>query len=316
MVFKHHSSARHSQRSGAAPQDERSGEASQYERSGTPQQYDRPGDAPQYERSGTSQQYDRPGDAPQYERSGTSQQYERYGPADQAGGTSRSGIRAERGLPGGWLAELVLGLATLVIGLIVAFHPTHSLTVLADLLGILMIISGVWHVIRSFHGTGEHRMWRAIGGVLFFLVGIFLLRHTGLTLSIIGLFAGFAFIIAGIAALSEALAHHHDLIVRIFAALFGLICLAAGIGAIVTPIHSLTRLAIVLGWAFVAMGIMHMIGAIASRRAIRKQPPAGQVSVPGQRAGEARGAEGTYGASRESHVEASSGAPGRRPSRP
>jgi uncharacterized membrane protein HdeD (DUF308 family) len=293
MVFKHHS-ARHSQRSSTATQDERSGMSQEYEHSS---------EAPQYERSGTSQQYERSSEAPQYERSGT---------ADQAAGTPRSATRTERGLPGGWLAELILGLATLVLGLIVAFHPTHSLMVLANLLGVLMIISGVWHVIRSFHGAGEYRMWRAIGGVLFFLVGIFLLRHTGVTLSIIGLFAGFAFIIAGIAALSEALSPHHDLMVRIFAALFGLICLAAGIAAIVTPIHSLSRLAIVLGWAFVAMGILHMIGAFASRRALRKQPQPGQVSVPGQRATEATGMEGTYGASRETHA----AAPGRRPSRP
>jgi uncharacterized membrane protein HdeD (DUF308 family) len=316
MVFKHHSSARHSQRSGAAPQDEQSGTAAQDEGFGTPQQYDRPGDAPQYDRPGTSQRDERYGTSQQYERSGQGPQYERSGRADQAAGTPRGAIGAERGLPGGWLAELVLGLGTLVLGLIVAFHPTHSITILADLLGALMIISGVWHVIRSFHGTGEHRMWRAIGGVLFFLVGIFLLRHTGLTLAIIGLFAGFAFIIAGIAALSEGLARHHDPIVRIFATLFGLICLAAGIAAIVTPIHSLTRLAIVLGWAFVAMGIMHMVGAIASRRALRKQPPAGQVNVPGQRPGEARGMEGTYGASPEARAEASSAGHGRRPSRP
>jgi uncharacterized membrane protein HdeD (DUF308 family) len=312
MVFKHHS-AKHSPRPSTAMQDEG------YDTAAHDERYDT---AAHDERYGTPQQYERSSEAPQYER---------YGTTDQAAGTSRSGTRAERGLPGGWLAELVLGLATLVLGLIVAFHPTHSLTFLANLLGVLMIISGVWHVIRSFHGTAEHRMWRAIGGVLFFLVGIFLLRHTGLTLSIIGLFAGFAFIIAGIAALSEALARHHDLMVRIFAALFGLICLAAGIAAIVTPIHSLTRLAIVLGWAFVAMGILHMIGAFASRRALRKQSQAGQSqggqawggqawggqsSVPGQRASEATSMEGPYGASRENRTEAPSAAPGRRPPRP
>jgi uncharacterized membrane protein HdeD (DUF308 family) len=275
MVFRHHSSAKHSQRSSTATQDERYGTAAQDERYGTSQQYERSSEAPQQER---------------------------YGAADQAAGTPQGASRMERGLPGGWLAELVLGLATLVLGLIVAAHPTHSLTVLASLIGILMIISGVWHVVRSFHGTGDHRMWRAIGGVLFFLAGIFLLRHTGVTLSIIGLFAGFAFIIAGIAALAEALGHHHDLMVRIFAAVFGLLCLAAGIAAIVTPIHSLTRLAIVLGWAFAAMGILHIVGAIASRHALRKQPPAGPASVPGQRAGEATGAEGTYGAARETRA--------------
>ena len=39
-------------------------------------------------------------------------------------------------------ATLVLGALTLILGLIVAIHPTGSLNVIAVLLGILMIISG------------------------------------------------------------------------------------------------------------------------------------------------------------------------------
>jgi len=172
-----------------------------------------------------------------------------------------------------------------VIGLIVAAHPTNSLKIVAILLGVLMVISGVYHVVRSLRPSGDHRMWGGIAGVLFFLVGIFLIRHLSLTLALIALFAGFAFIIAGITALAEAVTDEGRL-GRVWSAIFGLILLAAGIAAIVTPIGTLTRLAIVLGWAFFAIGIMHMIGAFVSRRELREQSRTEQISVPSQRATE------------------------------
>jgi uncharacterized membrane protein HdeD (DUF308 family) len=213
------------------------------------------------------------------------------------------------------VAELLLGLATLVLGLIVAAHPMHSLTVLAVLVGALMIVSGVFHVVRSLQATSDYRMWRAIGGVLFFLAGIFLLRHTQLTLSIIALFAGFAFIMAGIAALAEAISGD-SLIARGWSVLFGLICLGAGIAAIVAPIDSLTTLAIVLGWSFVAIGILQLIGGVLTKLALREQPQSGQISVPGQRATEATDVEGAYGAPPAAHAGPPPAAPGRRTSRP
>lgn len=282
----------------------------QYTDSGTTPQYESAGTgtAPQYGTPGTTPQYARSGPGPQYEEPGRNQQYERAGRASQAVGTSRGTTRAPRGLPGGWLGEIVLGLATLVIGLIVAFHPTRTLNALAILIGVLMVVSGVYHVVRSLRRAGDHRMWGGIAGVLFFLTGIFLLRHVSLTLSLIALFAGFAFVIAGVAALAEAVSGHGRL-GRSWSAIFGLICLFAGIAAITTPVHTLARLAIVVGWAFVAMGIMHIIGAFESRRALREESRGEPISVPGQRATEPADVAGAYGASTAAQAGASSAAP-------
>jgi uncharacterized membrane protein HdeD (DUF308 family) len=158
-----------------------------------------------------------------------------------------------------------------------------------------MIVSGVYHVVRPLRRASDHRMWSGIAGVLYFLVGIFLLRHVSITLALIALFAGFAFIVAGIAALAEAVSGRGP-VGRIWAALFGIICVFAGIAAITTPIHTLQRLAIVLGWAFVAMGIMHIAGAFAFRRDLREESRREQISVPGQRATEPADVEGAYGA--------------------
>lgn len=233
----------------------------------------------------------------QYADSGAAPQHERTGGASQAVGTSRSPALTPRGLPGGWVGEIILGLATVILGLIVAAHPMHSLNVLAILLGVLMIVSGVYYVVRSLRRAGDHRMWGGIAGVVFFLVGIFLLRHVSLTVALIALFAGFAFIIAGISALAEAISGQGSM-GRIWSAFLGVICVFAGTAAIVTPISTLARLAIVLGWAFFAIGVLHIIGAIVSWRALREESRRAQepISVPGQRATESARVEGAYGA--------------------
>ena len=58
-----------------------------------------------------------------------------------------------------WLATLVLGVLTLILGIIVSFHPSGSLNVVAVLFGILMILSGIFHLMRIFdrdvNGTGS-----------------------------------------------------------------------------------------------------------------------------------------------------------------
>ena len=258
----------------------------------------------QYGDSGAAAQYERTSAAPQYQDPGGSAQYEHAGRTGQAAGPPRNDPRMPDGLPGGWLGEIALGLATVVIGLIVAAHPMHSLNVLGVLVGVLMIVSGVYHVVRSLRRAGDHRMWGGIAGVLFFLTGIFLLRHVALTVALIALFAGFAFIIAGIASLAEAFSGRGRL-GRIWSAVFGLICVFAGIAAITTPIATLARLAIVLGWAFFAMGVMHIIGAIVSRRTVREEMRRLQAGVPGQRAAEPADVESAYGAPTETQAGAS-----------
>jgi uncharacterized membrane protein HdeD (DUF308 family) len=53
-------------------------------------------------------------------------------------------------LKGTWQATLLLGAVTLILGLIVAIHPTGSLNVIAVLLGIWFIIMGIFEIIGGF----------------------------------------------------------------------------------------------------------------------------------------------------------------------
>jgi uncharacterized membrane protein HdeD (DUF308 family) len=167
-----------------------------------------------------------------------------------------------------WQATLVLGVLTLILGVIVSLHPTGSLNVVAVLLGILMILSGIFHLIRVFDPQEGHRVWLGIAGLMFIVVGVVLIRHLHLSRALIGLIIGITWIVQGLAALIGGISGD----VREGKAwwiTFGLVSLIAGIVVAVTPESSVTFLAVLLGIWFIIMGIFEIIGALMLRRALR-----------------------------------------------
>jgi uncharacterized membrane protein HdeD (DUF308 family) len=94
-------------------------------------------------------------------------------------------------------AMLFLGVLTLIVGIIVSFHPTGSLDVLAVLPGVLMILSGTFHLIRVFDPGELRRVWPGIAGLLFLVPGVVLIRHLHLTRALIGLIIGISWIVQG-----------------------------------------------------------------------------------------------------------------------
>ena len=100
-----------------------------------------------------------------------------------------------------WQTTLFLGVATVILGLIVSFHPSGSLNVIAVLVCILMVISGIFHLIRVFDSAEQHRVWLGIAGLLYVVIGVVLIRHLDLTVAVIGLIVGLTWIVQGISAL-------------------------------------------------------------------------------------------------------------------
>jgi uncharacterized membrane protein HdeD (DUF308 family) len=165
-----------------------------------------------------------------------------------------------------WQATVIIGAVTLILGLVVSFHPGGSLNVLAVLLGVLAICSGIFHLARIF-GRGEaHRVWSGIAGLLFIVVGVVLIRHLDLTLALVGLYVGITWIVQGVTALIVSAAG--DVREgRGWGIAFGALSLVAGIVVTATPVTSLTVLALLLGIWFIVMGIAEIIGGLMLRRA-------------------------------------------------
>jgi len=171
-------------------------------------------------------------------------------------------------LAGAWQATIFLGALTLILGLVVTFHPTGSLNVIAVLLGILLIISGIFHLIRVFDPQETHRVWLGIAGLLFVVIGVILIRHLHLTVALIGLFIGITWIVQGLAALIGGISGG----VREGKAwwiAFGIVSIIAGIVVVAAPESSVKVLAVLIGIWFVVMGIFEMIGGFMLRSGLK-----------------------------------------------
>ena len=169
-----------------------------------------------------------------------------------------------------WQATLILGLLSLILGIIVTLHPTGSLNVLAVLIGILLILSGIFHLIRVFDARESHRVWLGVAGLLFIVIGVVLIRHLHLTRALIGLLIGITWVVQGVSALLAGItggAREG----RGWWIAFGVISLIAGIVVTATPTDSLTVLAVLVGIWSIVMGIFEIIAAFMLRRVVRAQ---------------------------------------------
>ena len=173
-------------------------------------------------------------------------------------------------LTSSWQAAMLLGALTLILGIIVTAKPTGSLNVLAVLIGILLILSGLFHLIRVFDPREPHRIWLGIAGLLFIVIGVVLIRHLHLTRSLIGLIVGITWIVQGLAALIGGIGGGVRE-GRAWWIVFGLVSLIAGIVVAATPASSLTVLAVLLGIWFIIMGIFEIIGGFILRHAVQRQ---------------------------------------------
>lgn len=173
-------------------------------------------------------------------------------------------------LTSSWQAAILLGALTLILGIIVTAHPTGSLNVLAVLLGILLILSGLFHLVRVFDPREPHRIWLGIAGLLFIVIGVVLIRHLHLTRSLIGLIIGITWIVQGLAALIGGIGGGVRE-GRAWWIVFGVVSLIAGIVVAATPADSLTVLATLLGIWFIIMGIFEIIGGFILRHAVHRQ---------------------------------------------
>ncbi len=186
---------------------------------------------------------------------------------------------------GSWQTMLVVGFTTLILGLIVSFHPSGSLNVMAVLIGLLVLVSGIFHLARMFGSAESHRVWLGISGLLFIVLGVILIRHLHLTAALIGLLIGIGWIVQGLSALAVGLSGQTDG-GRGWWVFFGIVSLIGGIVIAAVPVSSLTVLAVLVGIWFIVQGLVEILGGFMLRHMIRKSqltivnpPPAGAGAV-------------------------------------
>jgi len=173
----------------------------------------------------------------------------------------------------GWQTTLFIGAVTLVLGVIVAVHPSSSLNVIAVLLGVLLIVTGLFHLIRALTRTESRRVWPGIAGLLLVVIGVVLIRHLHLTVALMGLIVGVTWIVQGVSALAAGLSISSRE-GRGWWIFFGVISLVGGVVVAATPTSSVTVIATLIGIWFIVQGVLEIIAAFMLRRGARKPEPA------------------------------------------
>lgn len=186
-----------------------------------------------------------------------------------------------------WRASFFVGLVTTVLGLVVAFRPTQSLSLVMVLFGLLLISSGAYQLARVLDSAEGERVWRGIAAAAFIIAGLVMIRHLQFSLAVIGLVIGVTWVVQGFVLLAMALmmrprAHAG------WTAFFGVVSLVAGIVVMAAPAVSVATLTSLVGAWFVVMGLLEMLGALLLRQAAPRADGEGPdgPTVPGQRVGE------------------------------
>lgn len=178
--------------------------------------------------------------------------------------------RAGPGLQRSWRPGLYFGACTVVLGVVVVLNPTTSLNVISVLLGVLLLVAGALNLVRALGDEVAHRGWTALAGLAFVVLGVVLIRHVDVTVVLIALFVGLAWIVQGVVDLMAAADTSGRF--RTWLAVSGTVSLAAGIVVVAVPIGSITVLAVLLGIWWIALGVLQIIGALVLRRIIREEP--------------------------------------------
>jgi uncharacterized membrane protein HdeD (DUF308 family) len=154
--------------------------------------------------------------------------------------------------PWAWWVLLLVGVLSVVAGIILVFKPSHSLTTLAVIFGIFLLIDGIGELIASFGRTVENRGLAAIIGVLGIVFGILLIRHPSGAVTAIGLLIGIWMVAAGIVRLVRSLLVGTRPVLGVVVALLEVI---VGIVIVSDPHIGYATLAVLIGIWLILSGI-------------------------------------------------------------
>jgi uncharacterized membrane protein HdeD (DUF308 family) len=162
-----------------------------------------------------------------------------------------------------WLVGL-LGLLSIIAGVLALAYPDITLLVLGLIVGInLVLIGATWVAIATIEDhTPGGRVLRMIVGFLATLAGLVCLVRPGAGVLALLIALSFWFIITGMADLARALDEREH---RVIAGVLGVISIAAGIVIVGNPDIGLTTLALLAGIAFIVRGTVELMASIYIR---------------------------------------------------
>jgi uncharacterized membrane protein HdeD (DUF308 family) len=151
-----------------------------------------------------------------------------------------------------WWLLMLIGLLGVAAGVIVLAKPSNSLATLAVIAGVFVLVDGIFDLIAALGRGTENRGMVALLGVLDIVVGVLLIRHPIGGVLAVALLIGIWLIAVGMVRLVAAFDRDH----RAWNIAMALIEVVAGIVIVSSPPIGFATLALLVGIAFIANGVV------------------------------------------------------------
>jgi uncharacterized membrane protein HdeD (DUF308 family) len=157
-----------------------------------------------------------------------------------------------------WWLPVAIGVLSVIAGVIVLAKPSDSLTTIAVVVGIFIVVDGIVEICASLFGGTENRGLVAVIGVLNLIIGVLLIRHPVGGVTFVAVLLGLWLIALGAMRLIQSFEIDGHRVWRIVVALLEII---AGVVIIASPHIRFATLALIVGISFIVNGVgMFMLG--------------------------------------------------------
>jgi uncharacterized membrane protein HdeD (DUF308 family) len=175
-----------------------------------------------------------------------------------------------------WLVAL-MGVLSVVAGIVVLAKPGDSLATLAVIAGIFILVDGLMELIAALAGRTEGRGLVAVLGVLSVVVGLLLIRHPIHGVTAVALVLGVWLVAAGVVRFIGAFEDPERRGWRIVSAV---VLGAAGVVIVASPNIGYATLALIAGLGFIAYGLSLLVLAWGLRVVRELAEPDGPTGAP------------------------------------
>ncbi|MEV5541150.1 HdeD family acid-resistance protein [Saccharopolyspora shandongensis] len=170
-----------------------------------------------------------------------------------------------------WQSVLVVGLCSLVVGVLALVWPRATLIVLGVLFGVYLLVSGVLQIVAAFgtHVTAAIRVLAFISGALSILLGLLCFRGEMQSILFLGLWIGIGWLFRGVTQTTASIADR-AMPARGWQIFMGIVTALAGIVLMVSPLASVALLVLFGGIWLVVLGVVEIITAFRIRSAAKR----------------------------------------------
>jgi uncharacterized membrane protein HdeD (DUF308 family) len=170
-----------------------------------------------------------------------------------------------------WWLFLILGLVSVIAGILAIVYPGLTLLALGIFAGISLLMIGIMGIVEAIAGDPGGRALSAIVGVLSILAGLVCLKRPGESLLAIVVVLGFWLIVVGVVNFIRAFSTVDD---RALALGLAILDIILGILILSLPHLSLVTLAILFAISLLARGVFAIVAAFRMRGLAHGEPGA------------------------------------------